>query len=557
MSDSLENFLAHHQSLIFEETAAGVKERLFSIRLPAFPEGREFNKAWLVLPQGFPQNNRAHIRLSKDAVLRIPHVEDNGKLCLDEGDPGASSGNATEDRIDVLLREFYFKFCDPWCAGALDGDFSREALNYWTIQVTRTASKNNPVARIYTVDAYPTFTRVYQARLLLPGRIVVAGDNPSVADRFVKSLGAHASQVQNVIVADIPISYEFTPSTWPRSEADLKHLIAARLDAAQHNMFMRQNPKKRRGKHRIVLLRAPHCSFGFLMTGGPHTEVNIGRSKHACPTRQMLHLMVERIDPSWTCGRDQHPQVQDRQMRHVLVLGAGALGSPVIDQLAKAGVGRITVVDPDSLSSANIGRHLLGAESVWQDKATALAQRLSLSNPSTRIDPYVESAQSWIAQYTLKEVDVVLDMTGEPDVRWYLEQARQAIPRPLLIAWMEPYVAAAHACLLPAGERWLRTASDPLKALQAVDWPKDVYQYEPACSSDFQSYTPAAAAHAVALVAEAALALIDNQIDKPVVRSWVRGQQFLDMHHIGLVLRKWAIEAAPFDGLSKERAFDE
>lgn len=540
-----------------EETAADIKGRLFSIRLPDFPEGREFNKAWLVLPQGFPQHDRAYIRLSKDAVLRIPHVEYNGNLCLDEGDLGPSSGNATEDRIDVLLREFYLKFCAPWCAGELDGDFGREALNYWAIQVGRTTSKNNPVSRIYTVDAQPASTSVYQARLLLPGRIVIAGDNPSFADRFVKSLGTQASQVQNVLVADIPISYELTPSTWPRNEADVDRLIAARLDAAQHNLFMRQDRKPRRRKHRIVLLRAPHCSFGFLLTDGPYTTINKGRRKSAYPTIQMLYLTVERIDPSWTCGRDQHPQVLDRQKKHVLVLGAGALGSPVIDQLAKAGVGRITVADPDSLSPANIGRHLLGAESVLQHKAESLARRVSLSNPSVRIVSHVGSAQSWIDKHTLKEVDVVLDLTGDPDVRWHIEQARLSVPRPLLIGWMEPYVAAAHACMLPAGVRWMQTPCDPLKSLQAVDWPDDVIQREPACSSDFQSYTPAAAAHAVALVSEAALALIDGRFDKPVIRSWVRGQSFIDAHYLGLVLREWASAAAPFDGISKERAFNE
>jgi len=61
--------------------------------------------------------------------------------------------------------------------------------------------------------------------------------------------------------------------------------------------------------------------------------------------------------------------------------------------------------------------------------------------------------------HTLEEVDIVLDLTGEPDVRWCIEQARLAMPRPLLIGWMEPYVAAAHACMLPAGARWMDCAT--------------------------------------------------------------------------------------------------
>jgi hypothetical protein len=557
VNDDLDSFLAHHSSLMGEETAANIKGRLFSIRLPDFPDGRAFAKAWLVLPQGFPQYDRAYIRLSNDAVLRIPHVDYDGDLCLEGGDPGPSSGNATEDRIDVLLREFYLKFCDPWCAGALDGDFGREAMDYWAIQVSRTTSENSPVSKIYTVDTPPISTDVYQARLLLPGRVVIAGNNPAFANRLVNSLSSQKTQIQNVLVADIPIPYELTPSTWPRDELDVDRLLAARLDAAQRKMFMRQELKQKHRKHRIVLLRAPHCSFGLLLTDGPITPINKGSRKFTYPTRQMRYLRVERIDPSWTCGRDQHPQVLDRQKKHVLVLGAGALGSPVIDQLVKAGVGHITIVDPDRLSPANIGRHFLGADSVLRNKAESLAQRITLSNPSVLLTPHAGSAQSWIDRHSLKEVDVVLDLTGEPDVRWHIEQARLSVPCPLLVGWMEPYVAAAHACLLPAGARWIRNNCDPLESLQAVDWPDDVMHREPACNSDFQSYTPAAAAHAVALVSEAALALIDGQLDRPVVRSWVRGQNFIDAHHPDLVLREWAGEAAPFDGISKERSFNE
>jgi len=39
------------------------------------------------------------------------------------------------------------------------------------------------------------------------------------------------------------------------------------------------------------------------------------------------------------------------------------------------------------------------------------------------------------------------------------------------------------------------------------------------------------------------------------VISWVRGRRFLDRHWQGVVLRDWALSAAPFDGLILERPF--
>lgn len=151
-------------------------------------------------------------------------------------------------------------------------------------------------------------------------------------------------------------------------------------------------------------------------------------------------------------------------VKHVLVLGVGALGSPLIDHLAKAGVGRISVVDADNLSSANIGRHLLGAEAIGRKKVDAIAQRINSAYPATEVIPHAMTTAEWLKKNSLGDVDAVLDFTGEPDVRVQVEQARLNHPRPLLIGWMEPYVAAAHACVLPAGQRWLPVTSySPIK----------------------------------------------------------------------------------------------
>jgi threonine dehydrogenase-like Zn-dependent dehydrogenase len=295
-----------------------------------------------------------------------------------------------------------------------------------------------------------------------------------------------------------------------------------------------------------------------LLPGGPATVFDDGKRKKTYPSLTApLPLDVERLDPSWTVGRDQHPEVADRQGKHVLILGAGALGSPVVDHLAKAGVGFITLVDPEILVPANIGRHFLGAEFIGHNKAAAVAQSINFGYPATVVTPQTMSAERWLKENTLSGVDLVIDLTGEPDVRWHTDRARSQSPCPLLIGWMEPYVAAAHACVLPAETSWMQGTDDMMKQLEAVTWPDEVIRQEPGCSSKFQSYTAAAAAHAVALIAENTLALVDgvDGVAVPRVVSWVRGQRFLDKHWPGLALRMWAEDAAPHDGLVMERAF--
>jgi molybdopterin/thiamine biosynthesis adenylyltransferase len=545
--------------LIPEPEARSQGATAYRLRLPVLPRGREFAWAELLLPKGFPEHASAKIKLSPDAVLRIPHIEESGGLCID-GDPGPGQGYSTEERLLLLLLAYQEQFLEPWLTGKLDDDFSKEPLNYWWIEVGRACSPRDPVRAVWTVDECSARPIVKEGLLLLPGRIVIAaGEDLPITGRVIRSLGVKATQRIRVLMADIPISHTFTPSTWPRSAFDLDRLLTGRLRPAQRERFQAFIRKRRRerGVHRIVLLRNPICGFAYLLPGGPPTVVNNGARKRAYPSLSTpLPLNVTRLDPSWTVGRDQHPEVAQRQARHVLVLGAGALGAPVVDHLAKAGVGFVTLVDADYLTTANLGRHLLGAESIEQPKATAVAQRINLGYPATVVTPQVMSAERWLQKNSLSNVDLVLDLTGEPDVRWHVDQARRKHPCPLLIGWMEPYVAAAHVCSLPTGTPWMQGTMDPMGSLEAVTWPDKVIRQEPGCSSRFQSYTAAAAGYAVTLVAENALKMIDGDINQvPKIISWVRGQRVLDEHLPGLKLREWAQPAVPHDGLVMERPF--
>jgi len=82
------------------------------------------------------------------------------------------------------------KFLDPWLAGKLDGDFSTEPLNYWYIEVAKARSRADPVRAVWTVDECPARPHVREGILVLPSRIVIAGDRDMpITSRIIKSLG--------------------------------------------------------------------------------------------------------------------------------------------------------------------------------------------------------------------------------------------------------------------------------------------------------------------------------------------------------------------------------
>lgn len=85
--------------------------------------------------------------------------------------------------------------------------------------------------------------------------------------------------------------------------------------------------------------------------------------------------------------------IQKLQHSSVLIVGLGGVGAFVAESLCRAGVGNLTIVDGDIVSSSNINRQLLALNStIGQSKAHLMAQRLKDINPNVQlnvIDEYI------------------------------------------------------------------------------------------------------------------------------------------------------------------------
>ena len=108
----------------------------------------------------------------------------------------------------------------------------------------------------------------------------------------------------------------------------------------------------------------------------------------------------------------------------MLVVGAGGLGSPALQYLAAAGVGRIGVMDDDVVDETNLQRQTLFATAdVGRSKAGVATERLHALNPHVAVDPIAARFGADNARDLVRCYDVVLDCTDRFPTRYAINDA--------------------------------------------------------------------------------------------------------------------------------------
>ncbi len=96
----------------------------------------------------------------------------------------------------------------------------------------------------------------------------------------------------------------------------------------------------------------------------------------------------------------------------VLCIGAGGLGSPCTMYLAAAGIGRIGIMDMDTVDESNIQRQLLhGTDDVGLKKVNSAKRTLNKINPNVTIELFDEAFNEKNAKKTAEKYDIIIDGT--------------------------------------------------------------------------------------------------------------------------------------------------
>jgi len=142
--------------------------------------------------------------------------------------------------------------------------------------------------------------------------------------------------------------------------------------------------------------------------------------------RYARHLILDEI------GEDG----QEKLLRsHVLVVGAGGLGSPVLMYLAAAGVGTLGIVDDDKVDVTNLQRQIVHmTEHVGVDKVKSAVLTLAEVNPDTRVIPYKLRVDASNVMDLIEPFDLVIDGSDNFSTRYLLNDACHFARKPLVAA---------------------------------------------------------------------------------------------------------------------------
>ncbi|MBT8414947.1 MAG: HesA/MoeB/ThiF family protein [Boseongicola sp.] len=117
----------------------------------------------------------------------------------------------------------------------------------------------------------------------------------------------------------------------------------------------------------------------------------------------------------------------------VLVVGAGGLGSPVLQYLAAAGVGTIGVIDDDSVENSNLQRQVIHTDDrIGMPKVFSAEQSMRAQNPFVDVRPYHRRLTPDIATELFKDYDLILDGSDNSETRYLVNQTAVNVGIPLI-----------------------------------------------------------------------------------------------------------------------------
>ena len=423
------------------------------------------------------------------------------------------------------------------CAATRDAEFRREITSYWSRQ------QGLSLQNLILLDRPQAASKLYalsDPRQTLPSgqeTVWLASDMASLKRHCRRTIG----RSPRVRAPEAPGFYaklrSYPDLRLPAPELLLTWLLPhlATNDRTQLVVWFNERGSL---SNRWIALELPGDASAPIYclnvrTCGPHLDRGSRfylRSARRRPAVTVNHPPVlirattlDVLDRTEILSRDLSGMTQKIEGARVVCVGVGSLGSTVALQLARSGVGHLTLIDPDHLVSANLGRHMLGADDLGLPKAEALQVKIRKDLPTTEVTAFSTFAE--VVMYKNPEVFDKADLVVVTTADWHSEVALWGVKSNgtswgLLQAWSEPHTQVGHVLIAPSGAfdaRGLFTDNGDFK-YKFTEWPEGGVVALPACGESFIPGGSLGMVNIASMVSQAALRVLNGNIGSP---TWV------------------------------------
>jgi hypothetical protein len=492
---------------------------------------------WLILPPGFPADPvRAFIHPA--AFLHWPHVESDGHLCLwpEALSPVAYTPDAQMDRCLKRIQDILGLVANDADPRQREAEFSREWLSYWA---QAAAGSFRAASKALLVTLPPAETTVL-ATCLVPSRDkqqtkLLIGSETAALRAWREALDDPKADIADAGALFVALARP--PIGAPKTLEQVRELLSESAPALERLEHYLRRPEP--APFWVVLAvrdADPQVVAALELVPNPPAGVRTPHQRDQKRRLREWHRVaahawrvrvqsIERADPAWVHGRGFDAEAIALRGKRVTLIGCGSLGGLVAQAVAHAGIGRLTLVDPEILEAANLGRHVLDATSLGRAKAPALASRLRAQLPHLDVRAISHRVQDPPAATALENADLVICTAADWAAERYLMEALAGRGIPLLLSWAEPHALAGHSAVDTTGGCRLEPLfdRDGLAIRRKTDWPETEWAL-PGCSASHQPGTFNRLQHVAGVVVEHAIDVLLLAASPDEHRIWLGDQ---------------------------------
>jgi len=270
---------------------------------------------------------------------------------------------------------------------------------------------------------------------------------PSGAD-FVRQVKSQVDEVDpaqvhevlwdpDVAIIDVRESDEVAAGKLPGATHVARGFLESRIDGAVGDRAKRVILYCASGNRSALAARTLKEDLGYerveSMTGGYTLwkdrgyEVDVPRTlTPEQRERYSRHILINEV------GIEGQLKLIDAK---VLLIGAGALGSPNALYLAAAGVGTLGIVDDDVVDLSNLQRQVVhGTSTIGVPKVESAAQRIADLNPEVRVVQHQQRLEASSVLELFRDYDVIVDGTDNFPTRYLINDAAVRLGKPVVSA---------------------------------------------------------------------------------------------------------------------------